>query len=67
MDNSVNPDALIYDENKKAPTSKELNFQGFSNTYLAIVKEMGEYIKGSELSFKWVHPKITVAQLHQAG
>jgi hypothetical protein len=42
---SVNPDALIYNENKKDPKSKELNFEGFSNIYVAMVKEMGEYIK----------------------
>jgi hypothetical protein len=42
---SVNPELLIYNESKKDPKSKELNFDGFSNIYVALAKEMGDYIK----------------------
>lgn len=45
---SVNPELLIYKENKKDPKSKELNFDGFSNVYVALAQEMGSYIKGGK-------------------
>ncbi len=43
---SVNPGALIYNESKKDPESKKLNFAGFDNIYIAIIEEMGNYLKG---------------------
>ncbi|HAN78515.1 MAG TPA: hypothetical protein DCQ31_12505 [Bacteroidales bacterium] len=40
---SVNPETIIYDENKKDPESKKLNFAGFDLIYTACVKSFGKY------------------------
>lgn len=42
---SVNPETLIYKESKKDPESNKLNFNGFSNIFIALSTEMTAYIK----------------------
>lgn len=42
---SANPETLIYNVNKKVPDSDKLNFGGFDNMYIALVREFGEYYK----------------------
>lgn len=42
---SVNPETLIYNKNKKDPETDKLNFTGFDNIYIALVRDFGEYYK----------------------
>jgi hypothetical protein len=42
---SANPEALIYNVNKKVPDSDKLNFSGFDTMYIALVRSFGEYYK----------------------
>jgi hypothetical protein len=42
---SVIPETLIYNKNKKDPETDKLNFAGFDNIYIALVRDFGEYYK----------------------